>query len=317
MTSVGSSDVVLMFPGQASEYPAMLERAVARWPKAVNACEHASSVLGWDVLKHYRSDTPGSLTSNEHVQIGVYLCDYLYLQALISLGVDAQWSLGLSLGEYCHLVHIGALSFEEALLLVQERGRAYDQQSGGMMLSVFPIEHWELERVVERAQEVGCIQIANINSDSQFVLSGEQQAILEAARILEAETFVVTSVINDRLAMHSPLFSFAAERFRPALQRAKWKVPHLNYLPNLLGRPLSAPRAEDFRNTLEKHLVKPVLWRDSIAYLMDSLTNPLFLEVGPKGTLTNLVRKIKAGGQSMKVDSDSPLERVVEELGHD
>jgi len=98
-----------IFPGQNSRYPSMLEKLVARDRESVQWIERASDVLGRDLARHYRSDNDGIFARNRDVQIGVFLANHLHWQSLERAGLRAGCSAGLSLGEYNHLVHIGAL----------------------------------------------------------------------------------------------------------------------------------------------------------------------------------------------------------------
>src|SRR5690606_3180638 len=122
----GPVTTVLMFPGQSSCHPEMLARIVSAWPPATAVIAEASGILSRDLARHYLPDTPAMLARNRDIQVGVFLCSYLHQRALAARGVHGDLSLGLSLGEYNHLVHIGALDFPAALRLVDARGAAYD-----------------------------------------------------------------------------------------------------------------------------------------------------------------------------------------------
>ena len=91
--------------------------------------------------------------------------------------MDGDASIGLSLGEYNHLLHIGALAFEDALRLVAARGAAYDQGPLGAMAAVFPVDEAAVLDAIERLAPVGIVEIANFNSPSQFVLAGDRAAV--------------------------------------------------------------------------------------------------------------------------------------------
>src|SRR5262249_2625061 len=152
-----------------------------------------------DLQAHYRSDNPDIFATNRDVQLGMFLANHLFLKSLERVGVCGDVSLGLSLGEYNHLVHIGGLCFADALKLVDARGAAYDAGPDGAMAAVFPLELAELQAVVARAREYGCLEIANLNSPTQHVLSGERAALSAALAILEEEHFVEGVMIEERI----------------------------------------------------------------------------------------------------------------------
>src|SRR5947207_1566355 len=131
--------IVYMFPGQNSRYPEMIER-LRHWDGCDRILQNASDVLRRDFRSHYCSCNPQIFSHNRDVQIGVFLASYILGERLAAEGFRADASLGLSLGEYNHLVDIGALSFASALRLLDARGRAYENGPRGLMMSVFPCD---------------------------------------------------------------------------------------------------------------------------------------------------------------------------------
>src|SRR5262249_562732 len=151
---------ILMFPGERSRDPAMIERALQLAPDANGVLMHeASEILGRDLLAHHRSGRPHILASQRDTQVGVFLANHPRYRSLEQAAVHAEVSLGLGVGEYNHLVHIGALTFAEALRLVDARGEAYDAGPAGAMAAVFPMESAALEAVIGRAREHGKLEI--------------------------------------------------------------------------------------------------------------------------------------------------------------
>lgn len=283
---------VFMFPGQSSKHPEMLERIIAVSP-ALTApiVEQASSLLGRDLRAWYSPDNPSSFATNRDVQVGVFLVNHLHLVVLQDTVDDAPISLGLSLGEYNHLVHIGALSFEEGLRLVDARGAAYDAGPEGVMAAVFPIGRGALEEVLERARAHGFIDVANLNSPSQHVVAGERAAVDAALALLEDEHFVQGRIIEHRIPMHTARFAPVAARLRPALERAAWRTPARPYFPNVRGELLERPSAAEIVALLSEHVHRPVLWRQSIELVTARWPDALFVEVGPRTVLFDLLQR--------------------------
>ena len=127
---------VFMFPGQSSLDPAMLGRALTLGPEAEEAVCIASEALGEDLRERFAGPRGFEPRNNRDVQLSVFLTTHLHLVALQAAGIDAALSLGLSLGEYNHLVHVGAIPFADAVRLVSARGQAYDAGPRGMMVAV-------------------------------------------------------------------------------------------------------------------------------------------------------------------------------------
>lgn len=283
---------ILMFPGQSSRHPAMIEDALNLAPLPNSELmREASEILGRNLLAHYRADNPDIFATNRDVQVGVFLANHLHLRTLEHAGVKAGLSLGLSLGEYNHLVHIGALDFVHALRLIEARGLAYDAGPDGVMAAVFPLEHDALEPVVKRAQEYGALGIGSYNSPTQHVLSGERGAVEAALRVLEDEHAVEAVVIEPRIPMHSARFWPVVPAFLPALQQVPWQPIQRPYLPNVTGRFLSSPTPGDLIQSLALHVWRPVLWRQSVDLLTQCYSDAVFVEVGPRTVLTGLLQR--------------------------
>ena len=241
--------IVFMFPGQNSRYPGMIAKFAALHPANALLLDRASDILGRDLRAHFRADNALQFTHNRDVQVGVFLATHMLLCSLQRAGVDAAWSLGLSLGEYNHLVHIGALRFEDALPLLELRGDAYDESPPGAMASVFPIELQALEAVVAAHPVPGVCSIALHNSPRQQVLSGHRDSLQRIVEVLE-DDFVEHAWIEERLAMHSSLVAGAAQRFQRALEAIDWAAPRSPYLPNVQAQLLPQPGRAVFAELL-------------------------------------------------------------------
>lgn len=303
-----------MFPGQSSRYPEMFERLLAR-PEAAAVVQEASEALGRDLRAHYRADNPNQFDRNRDVQVGVFVTNHAYLTLLDKHGIRADFSLGMSLGEYNHLVHIGALAFADAVRLVDVRGQAYEQGPAGSMVAVFPFPLEELAPIVERAREKGPIEIANINSPTQNVLSGVPAALGAAVAELDGEGCECV-LIEPSIPMHAPMFRPVADRLRAVLEQAPWRRPALPYLPNVLGAIEPEATPARIAELLERHVYQPVLWRNSIDALAAD-PEAIFVEVGPKAVLYNLFARSWHKNPRFKTDGDDrAFVALVEELAN-
>lgn len=301
-----------MFPGQSSRYPEMIDR-LFEWaaPDAEAVFMLASERLNRDLRAHYRAANPNLFATNRDVQIGVFLANHIHMLALHRVGVRAELSLGLSLGEYNHLVHIGALTFPDALRLVDARGAAYDEGPSGAMASVFPLPLSELEEVVVRAREHGPLEIANLNSPTQNVIAGARAAIDAAAAILDGDG-VECVVIEERVPMHASIFRPVADVLRVALNRAPFRTPRFPYLPNVLGRFEESPTHERIVELLALHVHSPVLFRASVDFIDAKVTNAAFIEVGPRAVLYNMLTRKWRHGARFKTDAKEDAGRALE-----
>ncbi len=295
---------ILMFPGQSSRYAGMIDLCLDRAPETSRPIvAEASEALGRDLAAHYRADHEAAFDSNRDVQVGVFLANHLHLRALEAAGVKAELSLGLSLGEYNHLVHIGAIAFADALRLVDARGQVYDRGPEGFMASVFPLDLATLEEVIAQVKDRGPIEIGNRNSPTQNVLSGARAAIEAAMPILEEDHGCECVVIERKIPMHASIFRPAADALRPALEAAPWQRPRLGYLPNVTATFEDDPTPERLVELLYRHVFSPVRWRESIDLLAERVPDAAFVEVGPRAVLYNLLTRKWRTNPRFKTDA--------------
>ena len=304
--------LVLTFPGQSSRYPGMIDKIATLSSGGREALAQASEVLARDLAAHYRADNEDQFASNRDVQLGVFLANHMFMRLLEDEGFEAQASLGLSLGEWNHLVHIGAVSFVDALGAVDERGAAYDAGPRGAMASVFPISVEELEEVVARVQDVGVLEIVNLNSPRQQVLSGDRAALDRAIELLDEDFYVEAVIIEKDVPMHCSTFEPVGARFREHLAKLSFAKPRLPYLPNRMATFVDEP---DFVDLLSTHVHKPVLWRRSIDVVLERWPDAFLLEVGPRAVLTNMLdKKWHPGVRKAAVDSKDDTSGHLAEL---
>ncbi|MCK5795904.1 MAG: ACP S-malonyltransferase [Deltaproteobacteria bacterium] len=304
--------LVFMFPGQSSCYSGMIDRiAGLRSDLLAPIVEEASAILGRDLAAQYREDNPDAFAKNVDIQVGVFLANHLFNTFLEAEGIVADRSLGLSLGEWNHVVHIQALSFREALPAVEARGRVYDAGPRGMMASVFPISVEELEEVAARVRDegAGIVEVVNLNSPRQQVLSGDRAAIERALALVEEETFAQATIIEREVPMHCSTFEPVAERFAEVLRSLTFHPPRLSYMPNRLGEAIASPTAAQWVELLSTHVSRPVLWQASIDAILAEDPEAAFVEVGPRKVLYNLLdRKWHKGVRREHVDSTDELD---------
>lgn len=296
--------IVFMFPGQSSRYPEMIEKLAAEKPCAM-LIAHASHVLGRDLRAHYRGDNAQAFATNRDVQVGVFLANHLHLALLEAAGVTAAWSLGLSLGEYNHLVHIGAISFADALLLVERRGTLYDEARDGLMVSVFPLGAAAVEGAIAALGVGDRVAVGLYNSPRQQVISGERSAVERVLAHLEQEDYFDTTVIEPRIPMHAPCFAPTGERLAAVLEDVEISEPRGTYVPNVLGQLVERASPRQIRSCLAAHVHRPVRWQASVDAMAAHVAAPWFVEVGPRAVLHNLFGKGWTPGRRAATDASS------------
>lgn len=282
--------LVFTFPGQSSREPQMVARAFAMAPAiAAEVFGQASELLNRDLRAHFREDNADQFASNRDIQLGVFLVNHVHMRALETAGVTADLSLGLSLGEYNHVVHIGAIELNDAIRLVDERGRLYSEGPVGAMAAIFPVEMDELLPLIEEASAAGPIGVAVSGSPTQTVVAGCREALDHLIERVDDELFAECVFIEDRVPMHVSLFAPVAEVLSPVLEAVAWKEATKPYLPNVVGEFVAMNGPSTYIEPLVQHVCESVRWRESIDFLMGKFDDLAFVEVGPKTALTNLL----------------------------
>ena len=282
---------VFLFPGQSSADPRALDRARRAHPAGDAVAADAVDVLGRVEADRYLAGPEAPLRSNRDVQMVVFLASQMYLRALAAEGVAGDASLGLSLGEYSHLVHIGALSFAETLALVSERGHCYDLAPQGVMVTVLGADRDTVEAAVARGGRAGgTVVVSNYNAPTQHVIAGHDDAVTRVAAALEDEG-AHTIVIEPHVPMHSPLMVGVALQFGRTVAAAPWRRPGLAYRPNVTAASIAPTHADApcFVDLLTRHVSEPVRWDASLDRVAAEYPDATFVEVGPGGVLHNLV----------------------------
>lgn len=304
---------VLMFPGQSSRDPAMIERIIRDQPLLQGVLAGAAAVLGRNLARHYRSDNPVIFATNRDIQVGVFLANHLHMEALLANSGEAAGSLGLSLGEFNHLVHIGALAFEDALRLVDRRGALYDTGPQGCMVSVFPVDTATIKAAIAAAGEADTVAVALDNSPKQKVIAGPRASVQRVLASLDDAGFFQSVEIEGRIPMHVPVFAPVAAGFRKVLADTPFRVARMPYLPNVTACYVDFPSRDDFADALARHVCERVQWRASVEAAALRHPDATFIECGPKAVLSGLFGRGWTPVPARRTDHGSHFEFGAEE----
>lgn len=283
------SGYAILFPGQGSQKVGMgADLFSTRTDLLV---EIADRVLGWSLEALVTDGPQEELTKTEHAQPALYAVSYALWEALSdALPTRPAAAAGHSLGEYTALAAAGALSYEDGLTLVAERGRAMagapsaSDPSGMAALIGADLEH--AERIAaDRRAEGGRLWVANVNTPSQIVLAGSRldiEWLSENARSLGIRRAIPLDVAG---GFHSPYMAPAAERLRTALERVEFAEPSFTVYANTTGRPVEDPVRQ-----LGEQLIQPVQFAATLERMAaDGITT--FIHVGPGDVTAGLVKR--------------------------
>ncbi len=286
------SRIAFIFPGQGSQYVGMGRQLHEASPVARELFARADEVLGSPLSRICFEGPEEELVKTGNTQPGIFTVSAIIQTLLRERGIVPAAAAGHSLGEYAALYCAGALSFEDALLLVVERGRAMNEASEarrGAMSAVIGLSPEQVAAACAGAVSAGIVQVANINSPEQVVITGEDAAVKTAGEAAAASGAKRVIPLPVHGAFHSPLMGSAADRLKRYLVNVKITPPNIAFVNNADARILEDP--EEIRDSLARQMTSCVRWVESVERLMSSGIITM-VEAGPGKVLMGLGRRI-------------------------
>ena len=296
------------FPGQGSQQPGMGQpwRDHPSW-SLVTAASDAS---GRDVAALLLDADADELRRTENAQLSTYVLSLVVHDAARALGIRCHVAAGHSLGEYTALTATGALTLEDGVRLVTERGAAMQAAADarpGTMAAVLGADDDVVAEACEKA--VGDVWVANTNGAGQVVIAGDPDAIAEAgalAKDLGARKVMSLPVGG---AFHTPFMAPAAKRLRAALEATTFASSSVPVIANVDALPHQ--HADQWLDLLDRQLTSQVRWRETIERMLaDGVTT--FVELGPGSVLTGVAKRAAPDGTARSASEPAGLDAVVE-----
>ena len=274
-----------LFPGQGAQKVGMGRLLFAEFPEFVRK---ADALLGFSIEALCLEDPRQELVRTQFTQPALYVVSCLsYLKESRQNPTAGQvCAAGHSVGEYAALFSAGCFSFEDGLRLVQKRGESMSRVSGGGMAAVIgqPVE--EIQKLLHD-YAYDTIDVANLNSREQTVISGLAQEIQDARPVFEEAGVRMYVPLKVSGAFHSRYMAGTADEFRTFLEGFEFSEPRFPVISNVQARPYA--RAE-IKEILVQQIVSPVRWVDTIKYI-NQLGSVEYRELGESTVLTNLLRQ--------------------------
>lgn len=294
--------IAFLFPGQGSQAVGMLN-SVKDLPKVKEMLATAQKILGYDLLDVCINGPKTKIDDTVYSQPALYVGGLAAVEKmrLENPAVLEQVSAtaGLSLGEYTALAFAGAISFEDGLKVVKVRAEsmaaAAREGDPHGMLSIVGLADADLQAVCKQVREKmpdKVCQVANMLFPQGRVVSGHKVALDECQKLATAKGALKAQAVAVSGAFHTPLMQSASDALGKALDSITIRDPRIPVYSNVTATPFTA--ASEVKGLLQKQLVQPVLWEDTVKKLIASGKNKLF-ELGPGAQVKAMVKRIDNG----------------------
>jgi [acyl-carrier-protein] S-malonyltransferase len=300
--------IAFVFPGQGAQAVSMGKDAYDSHAGARGVFEQADEALGYRLTDIIFNGPDDELKKTVHTQPALLTTSIALYEVFRAKGIQADYAAGHSLGEYSALTAAGALSFEDAVRTVRRRGEFMEEAvpgGQGAMAAVLGASRDSLSELCSAISSEGSlVELANMNCPGQIVISGSKEgvhAVVERGKEAGAKRVIPLEVSGP---FHSSLMKPASARLADVLGNVTIHPTQIPVVANVTARPVQG--AEDIRSLLVEQVHSPVLWEDSIAWLISQGVDTFF-EIGSGTVLAGLIKKID---KTVSVHSMNTLEAI-------
>ena len=254
-------------------------------PSAAALLDSANEILGYDLKDLLFNGPQEQLTDTKYAQPAIYTVSAMYLEKVKEMGLDYDFVAGHSLGEYDALLAAGMYDFETGLKLVSARGEAMGKMNGkGTMAAVMGMSEDELAELM-----VPDVVMANLNSKTQIVISGTEEAVDAVGEKLSSREDIKFKKLRVSAAFHSPQMVEAAEVMRDVIKHVQMNEPKCNVISNVAGKPTK--NMTEIKANLIAQITGQVRWCDTILAMKEAGVTTLY-EVGYGDVLKKMNKTI-------------------------
>ncbi|MGK2946487.1 MAG: ACP S-malonyltransferase [Candidatus Malihini olakiniferum] len=303
----------MVFPGQGSQAVGMLAELATQYQIVKETFSQASDALGYD-LWHLTAKGPAEeLNKTWQTQPALLTASVAIWRVWQQQGgKQPALMAGHSLGEYSALVCAGTLDFQEAVHLVELRGKMMQEavpEGTGAMYAIIGLDNEAIAAACEASAQLQVVSPVNFNSPGQIVIAGNKEAVERAGAACKAAGAKRALLLPVSVPSHCALMKPAAEKLAEALKAIKFTMPAIPVVNNVYARIETDPDA--IRTALVKQLYSPVCWAECVSYVAAQGVDTL-LEIGPGKILTGLAKRIVETLSAVAVNDPVSLSAALE-----
>ena len=286
--------IAYLFPGQGAQYVGMCKDLYEKYDEVKNVYEQVKNITGIDIAEISFTDEIGVLNETKNTQLAVLTMSLAILNLLEKYtDAKAEVTAGLSLGEYSALVASKALSFEDGVKTVYQRGTCMQEllpEGEWLMAAIIGLDDNAVEDICKEVSEFGFIKPANFNTVGQVVVSGEKVSVEKACVIAKERGARKANPIKTVGPFHTEKMLDSSIAFRKEIENLEFNNFEIDVVKNINGEVYS--EADNVKNILEKHIVSPVKFSKSLENMLNMGVDT-FIEIGPGKTLSGFVKRMK------------------------
>ena len=304
--------IALLFAGQGAQSVGMGRDLAEQFPTAADLFQEADDVLGRKLSEIAWHGSIEELTKTSNCQPALFVHGLTCLSILRELAGDLPigGAAGLSLGEMTAHAAAGTFDFATGLKLVQRRGELMDEAcaaTNGAMAAMIGAD----ENTVRALAADADVDVANINSPGQIVISGEKAKVEIAIGLAKEHGIRRATLLTVAGAYHSRLMESAYQELGAVLLHVPVQPPRFPVISNVTGAEVTTPI--EIRRTLQDQVTGTVRWLDCMERLID-LGCDFFIELGPGGVLAGLLRRTRKGVDVISVGDAEPVRKCAERM---
>ncbi len=308
-------NVAFVFPGQGSQSVGMLSELAEHYPVVKQTFEQASDILRfklWDLVAEGPTEALDQTQNTQPAMLAAGVAVWrVWCQ---KSGIRPAWMAGHSLGEYTALVCASAISFDDAIKLVAERGRLMQDSvpAGiGAMAAILGLEDHQVVNACAEAAQGQIVAAANFNAPGQVVIAGETAAVERAMVILKALGAKRTLKLSVSVPSHCGLMTVAADQLAEILRDVNVEMPNTTLIHNADVKSHGSPEVIKF--VLKEQLFKSVRWVESIKFMREQGVSA-FVECGPGKVLMGLNKRIAPEALHLSIFDTDSIDKVLEQI---
>ena len=309
---------VLLFPGQGSQIVGMGLEFYNNFDSVKKIFKRADEKLGFALSKIILEGPPDELQLTKNTQPAILTVSYSIFKTLKEeFNFDFksfQYFAGHSLGEYSALVCSGSLNFDDAIYLLNERGKAMQSAvpvGAGSMLAVLGLETKEVKKFIEEQKEKnGVCEVANDNATGQVIISGDKKCVNHIQDKFK-EKKIKTIPLKVSAPFHCSLMRPAAEEMREKISTTTFKSSSFKVVNNVDAKVEIDP--EKIKKLLISQISSTVRWRESIIF-MEKAGVKNFVEIGPGKALIGMVKRTIKNANCFSINTIADIKNFTDEF---